>query len=495
VSGRNLSDPREPVELFLDNLEGEISALQGVLKSKEVAVPQRGQKELIRSLLRVCDWIRDAFRAERTEREGATPDQLVSLGRRYRLLISDVQTEFLPYLVETDEAYCPPEIGMAVERVVSGIEANSVVLLHPSDSAVPRIRAVKDLEERFLARLRPYAPSDATPAENQGRLYVFLSYPQVMARSPLIHTIILGHEIEHLEDWNTGLSEGLSSAMDLTPKDFDALVEDLKNLPVGGQRGALPPVTFGELFTHAWIEARVGERWSQIRDDWLTEIVSDLLAVWNFGPAYFFALGLWSLPIGVMYSHSDSHPCSRLRLTLMGQELRSMGLTHYSAGPLGTARAHFDQWNTLLRDPRPTEGELIHHVAGRSVRRAFPRIREAVRRAPTARSALTSGSKDDIAYAVRLLRHGAPPAEIPQPSDRGLRACELATIFNAYFIFQSAHLNDLYELLHATSDGERREALIKLDKLILKAVEGSEVRKVWDAKSAVPPGEGALHAD
>jgi hypothetical protein len=306
----------------------------------------------------------------------------------------------------------------------------------------------------------------------------------------------LSHEIEHLEDLNTGLSEGLSSEMDPTSKEFEALVEDLGRLRIGGERGALPPLTVSELFGQAWIEAWVGERWSKLREKWLAEIVSDLLAVRSFGPAYFFALGLWSLPVGVMYRHSDSHPCSRLRLRLMAQELRSMGLTHYSAGALGTARAHFDQWEPLLEGPQPTQVELIHHVAEQCVRRASARIREAVRGASTARGALTADSKNDVEYAVKLLRYGAPPAEVLEPSGRTLRPCPLAAIFNAYFIFQSAHLDDLYELLHAETDKQKREALVKLDKLVLKAVEGSEVKKVWDDEAAaVPPGGGALHAD
>ncbi len=469
--------------------------MEGVLQSKEVAVPQRGQKELIESLLRVCGWIRYAFRAERSERARASADVLIKLGELYRILIGEVQREFLPYLMETDEAYCPPEVGLAVERLVRRIEADSVVLLHPSESRIPEIRPVRDLELWFLEQLRPYAPSDAAPAEKQGRLFVFLSYPQVMARSPLIHTIVLSHEIEHLEDWNRGLSAELSSAMDLTPKDFEALVQDLKSRPMFGKGGTLPPVTFGERFTEEELAAGLAHRWTEVRDNWLAEIVSDLLAVRNFGPAYFFALGLWSLPVGVMYRHSDSHPCSRLRLRLMAHELRSMGLTHYSAGALGTARAHFDQWNALLEDPQPTKGEFIHQLAEWYVDHASRRIREAVRAASPAGSGLTGAGKDDIAYAVRLLRHGVPPAEILQPFSRSLRACGLAAIFNAYFIFQSAHLGDLYELLGAKSDKERREALVKLDKLVLKAVEGSEVKRVWDEATEIPSGEGTLDAD
>jgi len=348
--------------------------LEGVLQGKEVAVPQRGQKELIKSLLRICGWVRHAFRTERAQRVGADPDVLVKLGGRYRLLIEEMQTKFLSYLMETDEAYCPPEIGMAAERLVRRIEPDSVVLLHPSESRIPEIWAVRDLEARFLRQLGAYAPSNAAPADEEPRLFIFLSYPQVMAHSPLIHTIVLSHEIEHLEDWNTDLSAGLSSTMDLTSKDFEKLVEDFGKLPIGGQRGALPPLTVGELYGRDWIRARVGEMWSKLSDKWLAEIVSDLLAVRKFGPAYFFALGLWSLQVDAMYAHSDSHPSSRLRLSLMAAELRSMGLTHYSAGALGTARAHFDQWNTLLENPQPTDVELIHQVAARYVLRAFPPV-------------------------------------------------------------------------------------------------------------------------
>jgi hypothetical protein len=470
--------------------------LEGVLQSKEVAVPQRGQKELIKSLLRICGWVRHAFRAERADQPGTSPEALIKLGEFYRLLIGDVQSKFLPYLMETDEAYCPPEVGMAVGRLVRRIDTNSVVVLHPSESGILEIWAVADLEARFLRQLGAYAPPDAAPAGEEPRLFIFLSYPQVMAHSPLIHTIVLSHEIEHLEDWNTDLSAGLSSTMDLSSKDFEELVEDFGKLPIGGERGALPPLTVGELYGLDWIRARVGEMWSKLSDKWLAEIVSDLLAVRNFGPAYFFALGLWSLPAGVMYRHSDSHPCSRLRLGLMAQELRSMGLTYYSAGALGTARAHFDQWKTLLEGPQPTQVELIHQVAEQYVRRAFPRIREAVRAASGAAAGLTMDKKDDIEYAVDLLKHGAPPAEVLEPSGHTLRPCPLAAIFNAYFIFQSAHLGDLYQLLDANTDEEKREALVKLDKLVLKAVEGSEVKRMWDDEAAaVPPGGGALHAD
>lgn len=495
MSGANAPGPREPIELFLDNVEGEISALESVLQSKEVAVPQRAQKLLIKSLLRISGWVRYAFRTERNERVGASPDHLVALGRRYRLLIGDVQEWFLPYLTETDETYCPPEIGMAVDRLVGQIEVDSVVLLHPDQDPVPKIWPVWDLEANFLHGLGTYRPPGAASAKGQPQLFIFLSYPQVMARSPLIHTIVLSHEIEHLEDWSRGLSTGLSNEMELTAQDFEVLLDELKNRPILEERGGLPPVTFGERFTAEELGASVVQRWSELRDNWLSEITSDLLAVRNFGPAYFFALGLWSLPIGVMHVHSDTHPCSRLRLELMGRELRSMGLTHYSAGALGTARVHFDQWTTLLRDQRPTEGERIHQVAERYVRRAFPRIRQEVQRASTAAGPLAADSKNDIEYAVQLLRRGVPPAEILRGPNRLLKPCGLAVIFNAYFIFQSAYLQDLYELLGARTDEERQEALLKLDKLVLKAVEGSEIKTLWHEAEGVSPREDAQNDD
>ena len=81
-----------------------------------------------------------------------------------------------------------------------------------------------------------------------------VSYPQVHARNPFYHALILSHEALHVRDEIKRVSAKLASNFDLQPKDADEIVESLKKRPVLPATSLLPPVTLGERVTDPQLE-------------------------------------------------------------------------------------------------------------------------------------------------------------------------------------------------------------------------------------------------
>ena len=160
-----------------------------------------------------------------------------------------------------------------------------------------------------------------------------------------------------------------------------------------------------------------------------------------------------------------------------------MGYTRYRTGPLGLANAHFNAWLGLFGTPR-IMGELIHTIAENYVRANVTRIRQAAREATEHSVCGPANLRRELDYLVDLLRHGVPPGELLDLQGQGTRPASLAAILNAYFIFEASSLPDLYRLLGARSEEGRMQARAKLEQLILKAIESSEIRGLWEKASS-----------
>lgn len=480
----------DPLDLLLSNAEKDLHSFEQVLLRKEVAVPQDGQKALAKILQKVSQSARQAIREEASAL-GLNPqsDDKEALARRYQQFCVDLQELFLDYLRETDQAFFAPEIRWAIARVLKEMVPACKVVLRPCSQPVPRIQVFLNLERDLCRILFPEDPERLAGAADSP-LFVFLSYPQIHARNPFFQTIIMSHEILHLRDEVRGLSRQLAGQVELKSVDFDALLQDLKRQPMLDATPSLPPVTIGERFGEDELRASISERWAKIISNWLAEITADLLAVRLFGPCYAVALADHSLANGVIDRDSDTHPCSRLRIGLILEELKQMGYGRHTTGVLGIASAQIRSIRELLA-ARPRRGAnlLIYEKAKDYVHKARQRISERVRDDVGVDAYQAPAFHQEVGKLTELLEMGVPPGELLDLRAKTAEPAALRAIFNVAYTFQASRLDVLFDLLGAKTPESRIDSRSKLDELLLKAVELSEVSHAWKtAEKSGPEG-------
>jgi hypothetical protein len=472
------ASPVSPVEQLLLNTEKELLSLEELLFAKSARASQGGQQALANALQRLCQQARTALRDARESLDLTPPvdeTDIEALARTYLKFADDVQTKFLRYFTESDQAFFPPEIRWAIHRLITEIDStvHFELILHPADNKTLLTRMILGLE-RLASGL--FAPGSVPPTDD--RFWVMISYPQVHARNPFYHALILSHEALHVRDEIKGVSAHLAGNFNLLPKDADEIVESLKKRPVLPATSLLPPVTLGERVTEAQLRAEAGGRWGTIIASWLSEIVTDLMAVRLFGPSFLIAFAHHELARGMMATHSESHPCSLLRIEFMLGELGNMGyLGKGLKKPLRGMKKELAAIRRLIVGSK-SQGQPLEIKAEQYIRAQKAQIATAAQtEVPGAYSADVFAV--DVPDLLDLLAAGVPPGQIRDRATGDLREAGLAALLNAAFVFQSSQMGDLWSLVQANDNDARTRARLKLDELLLKAIELNEVALAW----------------
>ena len=191
---------------------------------------------------------------------------------------------------------------------------------------------------------------------------------------------------------------------------------------------------------------------------WVITIASDLFAIHIFGPAYLFAFSKY-LPAA---RESDVPLETRLKIT--AEELKELNYTK----------------NDELKD----KIEKVELYAERSLssleREIFnliPKIREKVR-------ALTIGHRytlqifeEEVPLLVSSLLNLIPPNEILDFENKTSRPAKLVSILNAGWLFKLTKIDNVYRMLNAKTLEEKSQVDIKINRLIQKSIELSEIHR------------------
>lgn len=443
-----------------------------------LAVDQPGQRDLAESVSSFLRGARVVFNAR--SKQLARHDERYRLCRLYESLIDYIREEFLPLLAEPHGPLTPPQIATIAVGSIRTLTSlrRFLLVLNPSSEASPESRVHEDLAAE-LGNLIPLPSTDAeTLLPHAGKPLIVLSYPELQARNPIYHALLLGHEIMHLVVGEQGITKDVAPLVSLDGKDFDELQKDFSARPLVPVPD-LPAPTLGESLTEAQLSAFIMRRWNNIRDGWLTEIACDLLATRYLGPAYVYAFTQLSLAADIMDVRSDSHPHSRFRLMAMLRELRHL---KYRIG-LPSARRASAKYLANLAEMVDEDGgeadDAIYRIAERNIRKRLDLLHTKVRELKLFAPFDAQAFRRHVPSLVSLLRQGIPPCENVSLKTGARDPASVAEVLNAAFDCESGHLGDFYTLIHADSPENELEACEKFQEIVLLALQGTEVMKAW----------------
>lgn len=295
---------------------------------------------------------------------------------------------------------------------------------------------------------------------------LFFSVPQIHRDSLLLHSIVLGHELGHVREWNDRIT---SSVIDRISADLDV------DPPPGAQSpaGVLGKNNVGDL------ETRLAKR--DIADCWAHEFAADAFATLAIGPAAFFAL----LELHDSDTDSTTHPAKRRRLSYMLDVLLfHAGFEHVGDPWLSNLlnAYHADLQDDLLSPIAPVrerERPLMVYAFD-ALKGSLSDISAAAAEAIEAETLFSPERwKTEVLPAAERLRVGIPVGERWDDSGRLVPTGNRA-ILNAAWVAKLKALPSLAEELGFSamdSDAYVRTCHV-LDELVLKSMEVARWRSL-----------------
>jgi hypothetical protein len=484
-----LSAVVERLKAWFDALEQDLGVLKNLYKSsRDVAA------ESYASLLEaVLAEHRSAFLRLAKDTEEPFPDRLrrlQHLGGEFKVLVTRL---------ERLDGAMPPRSSPLIAAYVRLLSR-----------LAPDVSAVFTPFRQLNYELLPVASEDFVDYELnlQGHRFpvLFVRIPTGFLDSPRNH-ILVAHELGH-------------AVAAVRQEEVDAATREAVRVT---REGGTPPAPVRPLYTQptpprdrvedvvntSWSEAglQVPERGStrepeylahvaavqlqaqEMAGRWLEELFADSVATYLFGPAFVFAFFEVLLPLDPLELASESHPATAARILNMRATL--------DTEPLGGVvdqlpRGLSAKLGEMLNAARQALFEVPGDGLSQSTRKLFLLVGELVASVEgevRTAAATTVGElaytpdqfrRDKDAFVSDLVHRLVPPLTSPPA-----HPVSLATIFNVGQLVALEHIDE-FRAGEPLSTKWR-----ELDKLLLKAIELSEVQSTWSEVPALSGGSGS----
>ena len=464
---------------YSDTTEG-IRRLEQYLCEQKPRPTYPDRTTLIHVGIKICQMMRVALANERESSSHSPGFDIFQLCATYNKHLADFEKQILNFIPLIDPYAQPFEIIEPIKSFIRKFEPNFVLILRSYSKNMYELNAIQNLYSSYVNIFSPYVPEEYLSFNEAPKWFVFLSFPHIHSRDVLRHIITVSHEMLHLRDYVLGITSSLLNEIYISESDIQTLVDQIGNFQIPTAISSSPPLTMETIYSRHEIERETKEICSNILENWLSEIVADLLATSVFGPAYFFSLAHLSLSLGIMDQHSASHPSSRFRLKIMWEILNNLGYIDGHGGSDREVYLELGKWQTYLdEDVNPICIPPVYEphckIAELKVLATKTTILTKVADVTEVESYKADIFKSKVPKLVELLDHGISPAEIKEGGR--ITPADLPSILNAGYIFFLTHLERIYSILG--NYGDNHLHVSKLNELLLHAIQASTIFQRW----------------
>lgn len=364
---------------------------------------------------------------------------LASEGERHYLNVSSDITRYVELL--TDGTY-DPDLPYDLVDLLPGIPADVCVILRLTDAETYRTDPIHGIMGQFSRKI-----GNALSVAWSPQLLVFIEIPRTYARATLHNLIVLGHESVHIEERYRFFR--------------------------------------GEQFVKAVMdEVRIPASSGSLGEKWCTELLADAVFVRRFGPAALLVFADYAIAVGAIRPYTQTHPPGSFRLRLMWRVLQSAGLVELARAAGSPSSdviaevAHYERSGERFVD----DAGLYQEVAT-AIERGIPAfIRIAEQFAPVG----TYGPEhlDRVDELTEEFLRGVARSDVVD-TDLNSTPVDIADLYNAAAAIRYTNrLDEFASRLGASTErpdglGDVAAAVITLEELLLRAIEGVHVETGW----------------
>lgn len=303
-----------------------------------------------------------------------------------------------------------------------------------------------------------------------------ISFPCAEKSSTLLNCSF-SHEVGH------HLNELYSIANDIEPKILELLDKTylskyvskfLESLSQSKKAVGSAEITLDKFYPKEQLVPMFTEEFANIIRKWLDEIVSDIIGLYLFGPAFIFALAEFSLSMQDVEKYAESHPPLFLRLKNLMELYIELDLNK-ELDKYPQVKRRIEYYNEIAKKSfeTPTENRqtIRNIILERGTVSLFKLARETVERKLNPSREIYD--IEDCEAAVLLFRNLIPGNELLL-EDKTTRPINPISIINAAWIVRINFIDELYKLLQKNDHPSVRAIL---DQLTLKALELQEFHR------------------
>ena len=409
-------------------------------------------------------------------------EQIVFYSNIVLRVLVNIHEEYLPFL---DSGTHQKEYSVlpSIQRVVALFEKDVEITLIPQFEYCYGFVGFHRFVSRVLDTLEKHLPrpftnewTQITTVAASPKMMAFLLYPVAEGTSALRLTV-LAHELVHVVD-HLELLYRQCLPLKLETESFNGLVDGWLESRVGTahKAGADKPLTLGQIFPKAELEAKLFKECNSMVESWLRELIADTLAVQIVGPAYYFAFVEFLAHAAADNKSDREHDQPGFRLKLIFEELAHLGYFDVD-NPLSTmlheSRSQLEEEKAENYDPKAL---VVHKTISQNLAGIQQKLRVFVGKSKAAFS--VTKYNEEVPHIVARLMRGVSPAEWHDPGTSSVRTSSVVGILNAGWQVYKDSFGDFCSLFSAAVPTAER--LVNLNELVFHAIESSEVVRLWN---------------
>ncbi len=302
--------------------------------------------------------------------------------------------------------------------------------------------------------------------------YPVFGFPLIQKENTILNSM-LAHEVGHYIDEVKNMSDRLMDKVSLDLKAVGKLAKKVKSVEISLTYFITPE----ELTTRITKLAA-----SQIRE-WLKELVADAIAFQLIGPIYFFSLVNFLITLSEIDETSGSHPPPRMRIKILMDEFERLNYTNIIKETKNEEHSKLsDDLISIIQDikymqetveqPKAEDAidTLFSELVMDAVKKVIPELQKEVNKNIGSNRYEPKEFQEDVFKLLRFLDFVVPPVETKSGTP-----ASAPTILNVGSIYELVLMDNLNKVFKAEDWKDRLEVRHTLHKLILKALELSDI--------------------
>lgn len=298
-------------------------------------------------------------------------------------------------------------------------------------------------------------------------------FPLIQKENSSLNSI-LAHEVGHYIDEDHKISEKLMSKVILDPKILDKIAKKAESSVIRGKK----EIKLTYFITPEELKAAITKMAASQISEWLKELVADAVAFYLVGPVYLFSLTCFLITVIEIDEAAGDHPPPRMRVRLLLDLFEDLNYLSYLKDIKdGNNIEIANKFISLVQSIRKSldsveqrEYEDFPELVMNSVLGIIPEVQREVKKQIAHTQYKPEEFRSEVFKLIQLLDLVIPPAEI----EIG-KPASVNSILNAGALYELVLMDNLYETLEATTVKERAEVRHMLHKLVLKALEASDI--------------------
>ncbi|MGB9622367.1 MAG: hypothetical protein ACPL07_00850 [Candidatus Bathyarchaeia archaeon] len=389
--------------------------------------------------------------------------------KRINFLLT-VYHHFLDEIEHIEADNVPVEMLPIFNEILKEYKLKTVLVFRPNPiynySYFPIARLIDEISQKY---------PEVRISEAQNDMAV-ISFPSSERTSALLHCCF-AHEIGH------HLNESFSIAAQIEPKILELIDKKLLDKYVEGwlelfrkHKSVIDgtEVTLDKFILKDHLFSRATEEFARIIRKWLDEIVSDIFAIYLFGPAYIFAISEFLLSSQDLEKYYETHPPPFIRIKNLVKLFDELGLYKDLEGYADVIkRIHF--YKEISKKTFESQNEAMQDIKNIILERCINALFDLAKALVLQQVNILKRhfNFEDIHKSVIAFRNLIPGNEILNKNAIS-KPIDAISILNAAWIVRINYIDELYSMLSKTEKSTVRNII---DELTLKALDLQEFHR------------------